>query len=288
MKTPIFEKRECELCHEEFEVNIKNKRSEKKRFCSEKCAKRSNGLNNKGKKRTEEYKKTLSEKLTGKGNPFYNKKHKKESINKMRESSKWSEDRYKYCNMNKVEKEIFDGIMISDGSLSKSRISSRISFGFKYMETIKRIIKDLSSLNFIEPWKYETKPDKRTNKSYVNYYSKSNSYRDLLLEHNRWYINNIKVIPEDIILTPLLCYWWYVCDGFLLNNNVYLCTESFRYEDLLIIKDKFEKIGFSTSIRKNKRVFFTKESSIRFLNWISFENKIEIQKEYLYKWSIKK
>lgn len=143
MKIPIYDTKKCELCEKEFVVNIKNKISKKKRFCSGLCAKKSNGLNNKGKKRTDEFKDTLSKKLTGKGNPFFNKKHKNESIEKMKESSKWKEDRYKYCNMNDKEKEIFDGIMLSDGCLSSSRISSRLSLGFKHKNTLNRIIKDL-------------------------------------------------------------------------------------------------------------------------------------------------
>jgi len=40
----------------------------------------------------------------------------------------------------------------------------------------------------------------------------------------------------DIKLTSNLCYWWYVCDGFLLNDCVYLCTEFFDKKDLNILK----------------------------------------------------
>lgn len=44
----------CEMCENIFEVNLKNKRSYQKRFCSSKCARRHNGLNNKGRKHTDE------------------------------------------------------------------------------------------------------------------------------------------------------------------------------------------------------------------------------------------
>ena len=123
----------------------------------------------------------------------------------------------------------------------------------------------------------------RTNKKYISYYTKSNSYRNLLFEYERWY-NVEKIIPKDIKITPLMCYWWYVCDGFILNNNVYLCTDSFNEDNLLFIKIKLINNGFNASIRKN-RISLDKKSSIDFLKWIS--NNIIIQKEYLYKWNIK-
>jgi len=277
--------KKCELCNNFFEVNINNKRSNKKRFCSGYCAKRHNGLNNKGKCHTEEWKKELSVKNSGTNNPFYGKKHTQDSILKMSLSSQWKEDKYKFCSMSEKEKEIFDGIMISDGSLSKSRISARLTLGFKYLKTIEKIISDLPSVSFLKPWRYESIIDNRTNKKYINFYTKSKSYRNLLFEYERWYINKKKIVPNDIKLTPLMCYWWFVCDGFILNNNVYLCTDSFNDNNLELLKNNLIINGFDVSVRKNKRIYFKKESSINFLNWISED--IEIQEEYLYKWNIK-
>lgn len=50
------------------------------------------------------------------------------------------------------------------------------------------------------------------------------------------------------------------------------------------ILEKINEFGFKNSIRKNKRISLNKESSYRFLEWISKD--IKIQKEYLYKWKI--
>ena len=275
----------CKKCDELFEVNINNKRSNNKLFCSSTCAKSYNGSNNKGRLRTKEFKENMSIKNSGKDNPFFGKKHTENSLLKMSKTSQWSDNKFKFCNMTETEKEIFDGIMISDGSLNNSRISARLTLGFKYSETIDRIINDLSSINFLKPWKYESNIDKRTKKKYINFYTKSNFYRDLLFEYNRWYVNNIKIIPEDIKLTSLMCYWWFVCDGYISKNNVHLCTDSFNNNDLEFLKLNLIKIGFDVSVTKNKRIFIKKKSSLDFLNWIS--NNI-IQKEYLYKWDIKK
>ena len=274
--------KKCELCGDDFEYNPNNKRSSNKRFCTSLCAKRFNGLNNKDKKRTDDFKKMMSDKNKGENNPFFGKIHSVESLEKMSKSSQWDESKYKYCNLTKNEKEILDGIIISDGSISISRISGRLSLIFKYIETINRAIIDLPSMKFLKPWKYESNIDKRTNKSYINYQTKSLSYHDILLEYNRWYKNGIKIIPDDLEITPLMCYWWFIGDGYNSNKNVYLCTDSFDKNSVEKINDKFKIKGFKTSITSRNRIFFDKKSSIIFLDWISKD--IEIQKEYLYKW----
>lgn len=277
--------KKCELCKNDFEYNTGNKRESLKRFCSSTCAKKNNGLNNKGRTHTDAWKEMMSIRNTGENNPFYGKKHSDVSINKMSESSLWDESKYRYCNISAEEMEIFDGILISDGSLDKSRISARISLGFKYMGTIRRIINDLPSISFLNPWEYNPKPDIRTGKSYKTYNTKSNFFHNLLDEYNRWYINGVKIIPNDIKLTPIMCYWWFVCDGYNTNNNVYLCTDSFNIECVEMVIKKINNLGFKTSRRKNNRIFFDKKSSVVFLDWISKD--IKIQKEYLYKWERK-
>ncbi len=277
--------KKCEFCKIDFEYNSGNKRESLKRFCTGTCAKKNNGLNNKGRNHTDEWKKSMSVKNAGVNNPFYGKKHSVESITQMSKSSEWGEEKYKYCNMSDVEKEIFDGIMISDGSLSKSRISARITLGFMYMETINRIIEDLPSISFLKPWEYLTY-NKKYNKHYKHFFTKTNSFNDLLSEYERWYINGKKIIPSDIKLTNLMLYWWFVCDGYNTDNNVYLCTECYTDNDLIIISEKLEKIGYRNSITSRRRIRIYKKDSIAFLCNISKDT--QIQNEYLYKWKIEK
>jgi len=273
--------KKCEYCEKEFKVNLNLKRESKKRFCGGKCAKTQNGLNNKGKKHTEEWKNKMSIKNSGENNPFYGKSHTNESKKQMSESSKWDESRYKYVSFTDKEKEIFDGIMISDGSLSQSTISARFTLGFKYLQTLERIIEDLPSMSFLEPWKYLTK-NKKTNCDSLHFFTKSNSYRNLYFEYERWYPNGEKIIPKDYILTSISSYWWYVCDGYISRDVVYLCTDSFTKDDLIIMVEKFKKLGFRTNVTTRNRIRFYKADSIKFLKWISQD--VKIQQEYLYKW----
>ncbi len=276
-------KKECELCKKEFEINIrsKSKRILNKRFCSGTCAKKFNGINNRGKKRTEEYKKELSERSKGEGNPFYGKKHTTESKSLIGNANQWSEEDYVYVNFTQEQKEIFDGIMISDGHLSSSRISARITLGFKYKETIERIINDLDCLNFSEIYKYDF-ISKINGNILPNYFTKSNFNATLLSEYNRWYHDGVKVIPKDIILTPLFCYWWFVMDGYINKKSIRLCTECFNNEDLLFIVECFNEINLFPKLKDRKithevrkRLTFNTKETIKFFYYIK---DIKIQK----------
>lgn len=281
MKKEIIN-RNCELCKSLFEVNIlsKNKRIKNKRFCTSLCAKRHNGSLSRGRKHTEEWKQMMSEKNKGENNPFHGKKHTQNTKEKISSKNKWSESDMLFYQFSDQQKEIFDGIMISDGSLEKpSRISSRLTLGFKYKETLERIMRDLNNLKYCPIYEYNY-IEKRTGNRIINFFSKSHSSNTLLKEYNRWYYENHKIVPVDFKITPLTCYWWYVLDGFIIEDSIQLCTDSFNENDLKSLKQRFEKIGIDCTISSRKRLRFTKDKTIRFFNYIK---DIEIQKEYEYK-----
>lgn len=275
-------KKECELCKDIFEINgnSKSKRILNKRFCSGTCAKKGNGLNNKGKKRTDEYKKDLSERLKGEGNPFYGKKHTEETKNIIGEKNSWKEEDYLVYEFTDEQKEIFDGIMISDGSLEKPRaLGSRLTLGFKYKETLERIIEDLNNMEYCPIYEYNY-IEKRTGNNIINFFTKTHVSSSLYSEYNRWYKEDLKIIPKNIKLTPLFCYWWYVMDGFVIDNSIQLCTDSFTMEDIKFIQNLFSKINIKCSITSRNRLRFNKEETI---NYYGFIKNIRIQKEYGYK-----
>lgn len=266
-------KKTCEQCGVEFIINENLKRERNKRFCCRLCAIKHTGINNKNKKHSLEEKLNKSENSKGILNNFYGKKHSTESLNKMVESSLWKEEKYKYCNLSENEKEIFDGLLISDGCLEKpSRISSRLSFGFKYIEILEKIKNDLPSIKFSDIVEYTSKPHKKTNKRYTNYWMKSIKYFNFLDEYKRWY-NIKKIIPNDFRLTSLSCYWWYICDGYILEDNVNLCTDCFNEEDNLKLIHIFNKNNLYPTLTSRNRIYFNKEESQKFLNWVIIHNK---------------
>jgi hypothetical protein len=268
----------CEECSSIFSVNEFNKRNKSKRFCGRKCSGKFNGKTNIGRNHSENTKLILSEKNKGEKNHFYGKKHSKKTINLLKQKLLWKEDRYKYSNLSTIENEILDGIMLSDGCLSEhTRISSRLTFGFKYYEMVELISNSLSNLKFSLPYL-----DKNTN----CWHSKSKSFHDLLYEHNRWYLEKRKIVPKDIKITSISCYWWYIGDGYLSKDCAFLCTDSFTKDENLFLIKKLKKCGFESKLSTRNRIYFSKKESIRFLNWLKNDN--NIINVYKYKWNLEK
>jgi hypothetical protein len=266
----------CEQCGDIFIINEKIKRSREKRFCCLKCAAINNGLKNKGRQFSEEVNKSKG--LSGESNPMFGKTHsdelKKQIIKTKLETNLKN---VKNCNLTNIEKEVLDGIMISDGCLtSTTAISARLSLGFKYNETLEDIKTALSSIIF--------GPTNVVNNG-KSFHNKSKMYGDLLLENKRWYVNGKKIIPNDIKITKNLCYWWFIGDGYNSNENVYLCTDSFTKEENLLLCSKFNELEFKCNLTSKNRIRFYKKDSIEFLKWITPEN--GIHQQYKYKWKIK-
>ncbi len=266
--------KKCELCESDFVVNLRRKRDINKRFCSSLCAKKYNGLSNKGRKFSDEINKKKG--LPGEKNPFFGKKHTQASKNKISIANKWNSEDFVYCNLSDIEKQVLEGVMMGDGCISESsRISSRLTFGFKFKDTVSDIFAALPSLRFSNPW--------QSNISKC-WHSKSNMYSDLLQFNKRWYKNNKKIVPLDILLTPISCYWWYIGDGYITDKNVYLCTDCFTKKEVKFLINKLKEKGFICNITSKNRIRFFKKDSLNFLKWLEEHNKIH--KQYNYKWKI--
>jgi len=101
----------------------------------------------------------------------------------------------------------------------------------------------------------------------------------------KWYVDGKKIIPNDLELTPLICYYWYLGDGSLLCNNkkpykfsISLHTQGFYFEDVCKLKNELEKkiIGVKVSICKNKNnqpmIFLSGKNALLFLNYLPKNN----------------
>lgn len=227
------------------------------------------GKNSKGRKHTDEFKKNHSIRFSGANNPFFGRQHSIESKNRMSENSKWSDGDFNYCELSERQKEIFDGIMLSDGHLDASNTSARITYGSKFRETLEDIKSELSNLHFSEPWK-----------SKVNcYHFKSSYYKNLLEERHRWYPNGYKIVPHDVRITPLSCQWWFMGDGYQVDYGVMLCTDAFNPESVEIL---VKKLDFDCHKMNNNRIRINSRSATNFLNWT--RDVAPIPQQYLYKW----
>ena len=266
--------KKCQLCDNMFYVNIKNKQSCVKRFCSGTCAKRHNGKNNIGKKRTEEYKRELSIKLTGLNNPFYGKRHSKATKDKIAKANTKELDDLQNTKLSYEEMQILDGILLADGhlELSSNGHSARLTYGCEFIETLHDIVKAFPNMRFSPIWQSSTTKC---------YHIKSGFYKILGDIHKVWYIP-IKTVPMDVLITSLSCLWWFIGDGYRTGNGIKICTDSFIGSASILV-DKLQEVGIKSKITNDRnRIAIDKDSINNFLAWIVTS---DIPNQYLYKWT---
>lgn len=262
----------CEWCGDTFGIGT-TVRELRRRFCSTACAKIRNGKLNKGRKHSSEARAKISAASIGKNNGFFGRTHSNSSLRKMSRShmNSWKQ-KAKICNLSELEMEVLDGLLLSDGCLSNvTPVSGRLSFGFKFRETLLDIVGALPSLMFSVP---------RVNAD-SNWFFKSKSYSNLLSENRRWYLNKKKIVPKDVRVTAVSCYWWFVCDGYCNGKSVYLCTDSFLLRHIRFLIKQLRGVGFrSNHIPSSNRIRISTGDSIKFMDWIGGN----ISSQYLYKW----
>ena len=183
----------------------------------------------------------------------------------------------KKVSLSKKQKEILEGLILSDFHISKHSKKSeqaRVSFGFKYKEFAEEIIKELIDLDF--PPIYQ---DKKTN----CFHSKSKSFVEIGDFHKRWYKDGKKIIPKDLKLTPEVCYWWYLGDGSIVDYGIKLSTDGFDLKFVKFLVRSLNDIGFQSTYIESNRIRIKSESVDDFLNYIG---KCRVSC-YKYKWKTK-
>jgi hypothetical protein len=130
------------------------------------------------------------------------------------------------------------------------------------------------------PW-----PNPKSGKQPTQYNFSSKTLPALSLLHSQWYkwseAENkfIKIVPLNIeeLLTPIGLAHWIMDDGFKVGNGVGLCTESFTFEEVSLLKkvleDKF-KLIITMNVRKTStgkigyRLFISAKSRNQLLDLV--------------------
>lgn len=137
--------------------------------------------------------------------------------------------------------EILEGELLGDGCVNPS---SKSSARFRYNTSSKEYSSWLKDLMI--SYNMEFGPDYEFNGCIE---SKSKSYRSFMPLYNKWYVNEIKIVPEDFRLTPINLMHWYIGDGHLkkLTNRKYkyptLATICFDKKSVKVMFREFERIG---------------------------------------------
>jgi len=125
--------------------------------------------------------------------------------------------------LTKEQNDILYGLMLGDGCI---QYSSKLSANPRLV-----IVRQESDEDYLQ-WQYEKLLplyksgikhysffDKRTNKTYKRVYLNSMTFPLLKTIRNKWYTNNIKTIPNDLELNPMICLIWFCDDGSIIYRS---------------------------------------------------------------------
>jgi hypothetical protein len=136
-----------------------------------------------------------------------------------------------------MQREVLYGALLGDGSLITHKNATNAYFS--YLSKSKQHVEYVTS--FLSP--YITQAgiytgnyyDKRTNQTYYHSVAKTYVNEAFTCEKQHWYPCGKKIIPNDLILTPLTCLIWYIGDGCIAHSKntqyIKLATQCFSKED---------------------------------------------------------
>ena len=157
--------------------------------------------------------------------------------------------------LHSLEKEMIQGCLLGDGTLSKS--------GKHYRLRIEHSSRDKEYVD----WKFQLL--RRLCISNVQYVSDHDSFRFGTVGHPEittlrqvWY-GPMKQVPSDLILTPMMLAVWFMDDGTKHRDTVYISVHSFSEQSLDILRNQISLFGIQTTVNsdaKGKRLYVIKKS----------------------------
>ena len=183
-----------------------------------------------------------------------------ESISMARKRDFTSYNEFKF---NKNQKEIFEGLMLFDGSLSGAPKYTNIQYTSKYQQTCK-YKEFLEHIQNVLPLGYSNnirelyeKGGFGNDKKYRSFRLESKNSSTLLEQRTRWYPNGKKIVPKDFKLTPISLLYCFLGDGCYgeygkYNRNLGFSTQSFTKEDNEFLQKQLLKLGIKSTLTKRK------------------------------------
>ena len=175
--------------------------------------------------------------------------------------------------------EIINGSLLGDACLEKletSKCNSRFieKHGIQQLEYLQWKFKELKPFTQTIGYGEEIKDDK------TYQYCKFNTFNCpcFTFLESKWYKQRIKIVPNDLILTPLTLAVWYFDDGYFCKDqkNITIYTNGFSLKEVKKLVKKLHKLGIknchmrqSQESRGSKpEIYIEKPSCERFFNII--------------------
>lgn len=125
---------------------------------------------------------------------------------------------------------------------------------------------------------------KNKDKLYLSHSFYTKRYVEFQGVRKRWYPNGKKIVPQDIILTPIVLRQWYIGDGYLQNHrSITLFTDCFSVSNLNLLVANLERIGIKANIQMDRWIYLGARNCEKFFEYIG-KCPEEIIGVYGYKW----
>jgi hypothetical protein len=180
--------------------------------------------------------------------------------------------------MNDKQKEILIGLMLGDGHLEKAKAGKNACLRITRKSADKKYLLEHAKIfaNYGVKCKDRSIFDKRTNKTYFQSVLRTAVHSELTEYWKNWYPNFKKIVPQNLILTPLSLATWFADDGSIkIQKRIYdvkLATHSFTKEEVIHLKALLK-----TSFDLNFKMYEDKSGKVP--HWtLRLTNKNEVRK----------
>lgn len=181
-----------------------------------------------------------------------------------------------------IQIQVLQGGLLGDSYLYhyKNQINSGLAIGHtsfdeEYVKYKFDLYKDFCKSNI----KYQSYFDKRTNKTYSKFCFRTQVSEVFTDFRNKWYPNGVKIVPQDIKLTPIVCAIWFCDDGSVVkcgkNKNrlrLQIATDGFQKEEVDFLATNLSEILGSTFKVSRKinhyYIYASHETTVKFIKYI--------------------
>jgi hypothetical protein len=156
--------------------------------------------------------------------------------------------------LTKFERSIIIGSILGDGYLriipGRSDAFLEINHSIKAKDYVDYKYNSLKSICKSQPI------ERSTNEGRTAYRFFTRQHKELSILYKKFYENNRKIIPDDLVLDPVSLSIWYMDDGSRSrDSDIYLNTQQFSINDQKRLLNKLRLIGINARLNKDKKYF---------------------------------
>lgn len=196
----------------------------------------------------------------------------------------------KPVDLSSTQRDFLYGALLGDGCLFKSKNGANSCFSYtsKSKHHVEFVMRNFEKMLLNAGIYYTEYTDKRTQKTYSRYTARTVTSPTFEDERVRWYNEQRKIVPKDLILNPTICLVWFIGDGCLSNGRygqvLQLSTDCFSLEEVKFLCEQLADFE-ARPVRYGEihRIHIPRHRIKAFLDYIG-ECPFD---DYAYKWDFK-